>query len=142
MVKRFDFLPEQTVGDPLTDIVVIPNIPLFAAGASMKDANSMTLWGFESALKTMTREDSTRLFLKKTVQEALWGYDCELTAMASMMLPPDEVKTPGRFGLFAGQNMSSDGKMTVNTGQSDITQACFGHTLVYYPIASVAGYKN
>ena len=86
MVKRFDFLPDQTAGDPHTDTVILPNIPLFAAGASMKDASSMTLWGFESALKTMSKEDSTRLFLKRTVQEALWGYECELTAMASMML--------------------------------------------------------
>ena len=123
MVKRFDFLAWETVGDPFRDKVVIPNIPLFAAGASMKDANFLTKSGFEMALNSgLERNESTQMFLVKTVQEVIWGYDCELTQMASMMLPADQIKTPGKFGLLAGQNLSSDGKMTVNTGQTDITR--------------------
>ena len=32
------------------------------------------------------------------------------------ILPPEEFKVPGVFGLFAGKNGSSDGRYTIHTG--------------------------
>ena len=32
------------------------------------------------------------------------------------VLPPEEFKIPGVFGLFAGKNGSSDGRYTIHTG--------------------------
>jgi len=131
MVRRFDYWPEETpVGvDPWRDQVVVPNIPLFAAGASMKEANSFTVMGFKAALSMLQGQDSDALFIRRSVQEILWGYDDELSSMASMILPPEEVKAPGKFGLMAGQNLTSDGVMTVNTGQTDLRR--LGEVLRY-----------
>ena len=122
MIRRFDHLPEETVGNAFTDKIWIPNVPFFAAGASMKTASSFTLMGFQAGLDMITGGSEMPLFIEKTVDEVIWGYDDKLSAMASVILPPEEVKAPGKFGLFAGQNLTSDGMMTVNTGQTDITQ--------------------
>ena len=53
------------------------------------------------------------MFIQRTVQEVLWGYEEPLVVGATMVLPEGEIKVPGHFGLLAGRNMSSEGKYTV-----------------------------
>ena len=55
----------------------------------------------------------SKMFIQRTVQEVLWGYEEPLVVGATMVLPEGEIKVPGHFGLLAGRNMSSEGKYTV-----------------------------
>ena len=78
-MKKFRFVVEKSGN--VDDIVVIPNIPLFSAAASMKDASQWTLMGFKAFLGMMD-EGSKQIFVRKTVQEIIWGYDDQLSSMA------------------------------------------------------------
>ena len=51
MVKRFKDLSN---GRAKVDKVIVPNIPLFAAGSSMKGSNKISMMGFQSALKALS----------------------------------------------------------------------------------------
>lgn len=48
--------------------------------------------------------------------------------MSSMILPPEEVKIPGKFGLFAGKNGSSDGKLKIFSGVRDLSKISQVHS--------------
>ena len=52
------------------------------------------------------------MFIKRSIKEVLWGYEEPLVVGATMVLPEDEIKVPGHFGLLAGRNMSSEGEYT------------------------------
>lgn len=82
-MKKFRFVAE-TSGN-VDDLVVIPNIPLFSAAASMKDASQLTLLGFKAFLGMMD-EGAKQMFLKKTVQEVIWGYEDQLSSMARFLI--------------------------------------------------------
>ena len=55
------------------------------------------------------------MFIQRTVEEVLWGYEEPLVVGATMVLPEDEIKVPGQFGLLAGRNLTSEGEL-VNWG--------------------------
>jgi hypothetical protein len=38
MLKKFRFFPEKSSNE--NDVIIVPNIPLFSAAASMKNANT------------------------------------------------------------------------------------------------------
>ena len=79
MLKKFNFISEKSWNED--DLIVLPNIPLFSAAASMKSANAWTLTGFKAFLNMMD-ENSKQLFVTKTVKEVIWGYDDQLSSMA------------------------------------------------------------
>jgi len=80
MLKKFQFVPEKSVDD--NSIIVFPNIPLFSASSSMKDASSFMLMGFNAFFDNLMDEDSKKLFLAKPAKKLIWGYDDKLTSMA------------------------------------------------------------
>ena len=55
----------------------------------------------------------SKMFIQRTVEEVLWGYEEPLVVGATMVLPEDEIKVPGHFGLLAGRNMTSEGEYTI-----------------------------
>jgi len=79
MLKKFSFVSDKSGND--SDVIVMPNIPLFSAAASMKDASHWTLMGFKAFLNMM--DDSAKsLFVRKSIKEFIWGYDDQLSSMA------------------------------------------------------------
>jgi scavenger receptor class B protein 1 len=121
LVKQYNFVPDKSVNLPENDLITMPNIPLFAAGSSMKDANYFTLAGFKAAINMLGEDKAQPIFVRKTVQEVLWGYDDKLTEMGRKFMPSADLKTD-QFGLLAGKNMSSDGVYVVYTGSDDLTR--------------------
>ena len=79
MLKKFVLAADKSGND--SDIIVMPNIPLFSAAASMTDASQWTLMGFKAFLNMMD-DVSKSLFVKKSVKEIIWGYDDQLSSMA------------------------------------------------------------
>ncbi len=106
-VKTFKYLKEssRSVQD---DIIVMPNVPLHAAGASMKDADSWTLMGFQAAIDLLQGNDTEPVFVRKTAHELIWGYDDKLTELASTFMPSPGLAS-SKFGLMVGQNNTPDG---------------------------------
>ena len=121
LFKDYHFLPEHSANLPQNDEIVIPNIPLFSAGSSMKDAGYFTLMGFKAATSGMLTENDTQIFVKRTVQEIVWGYDDKLTEMGRQFMPDSGLKSD-KFGLFAGRNHSVDARFTVFTGEGNLDQ--------------------
>lgn len=50
-------------------------------------------------------------------EDILWGYPDPLSSYSEMLLPPEEVRAPGKFGFFAGKNGTSDGRVTIRGGE-------------------------
>ncbi|XP_023345389.1 lysosome membrane protein 2 [Eurytemora carolleeae] len=111
LVKRFDPVPEKFGCDP-NSLVILPNIPLFSGAARMKGQNELTVWAFQSAIEMF----ESKLFVSVPVKDILWGYEEPLLVGATMVLPEEEIRKPGYFGLMAGRNMSSDGRISVRGG--------------------------
>ena len=87
----------------------------------MKDAGYFTLMGFKAATSGMLTENDTQIFVKRTVQEIVWGYDDKLTEMGRQFMPDSGLKSD-KFGLFAGRNHSVDARFTVFTGEGNLDQ--------------------
>ena len=120
LFKEYYFLPDRNARNPEKDILKIPNIPLFSAGSSMKDAGYFTLMGFKASINAMIGNEGTSLFIEKSVKDIIWGYDDKLTAMGRSFMPAGALKSD-QFGLLVGKNYSVDGRMRVHTGASDLT---------------------
>ena len=83
MLKKFNFVAEKSSNE--NDLIILPNVPLFSASASMKNANAWTLMGFKAFLNMMD-ESSKQLFVIKTAKEVIWGYDDQLSSMARWVI--------------------------------------------------------
>ena len=83
MLKKFNFVAEKSSNE--NDLIILPNVPLFSAAASMKNANAWTLMGFKAFLNMMD-ESSKQLFVIKTAKEVIWGYDDQLSSMARCVI--------------------------------------------------------
>ena len=68
LIRTFAYLPDRSNGS-LDGVITIPNIPLFSAGTMMKDADPITLMGFQAAIRAL----DTPMFKEVTVQELIWG---------------------------------------------------------------------
>lgn len=75
--------------------------------------------GFKASLDGVLTENDTNIFLEKTVQEFIWGYDDKLTKMGRQFMPEGALKSD-QFGLFAGRNHSVDARFSVNTGKGNL----------------------
>ena len=117
LFKEYYHLPEKSKGNVFEDSIIIPNIPLFAAGSSMKDAGYFTLMGFKATMSTMLGDEALHLFVKKTTNDILWGYDDKLTEIGKTF---SEGLKSDKFGLFVGKNFSVDGRVRTHTGENDL----------------------
>ena len=88
MLKKFNFVAEKSSNE--NDLIILPNVPLFSAAASMKNANAWTLMGFKAFLNMMD-ESSKQLFVIKTAKEVIWGYDDQLSSMARWVIAIDTI---------------------------------------------------
>lgn len=93
--KRFlEFRRDLSVGDPLKDTIISPNIPLLGISSFLKDKSMMTNLIVAQIANIMNSQQ----FLNLTIDQYLWGYDDNLVTLAHNALP-NWINFP-RFGIF------------------------------------------
>lgn len=117
LLKVFQFQDDRSHDSSTT--ISIPNVPFLSASAILKNSGMLSLMGFQSALGTL--EHVPEVFVSHSAHDILWGYDDPLVDLASVFLP-DEIRVPGQFGLFAGKNGTSDGRISVQNGKRNYKQ--------------------
>eukprot|EP00891_Asterochloris_glomerata_P007205 jgi/Astpho2/7205/fgenesh1_pg.00113_%23_40_t len=113
---------ELTIGS-LADVVYTANIPLLGilANADPRGDHHFLQTAIKAATEVLDRNDTTGLFMRRTVEELLWGYEDPLLAKLSWVKP----NLPTSFRLI--QNATSaaealEGTSTViNTGSANIS---------------------
>ncbi|VVC33177.1 Hypothetical protein CINCED_3A004628 [Cinara cedri] len=81
--RKLHFELKSSVGNPETDRIIIPNLPLLGFSSMLKNSPMFVNLVFNSLVNYL---DSQPL-LDLTVKEFLWGYDDRLVKMASNVLP-------------------------------------------------------
>lgn len=121
LVKTYYPFPEESVGSPEEDWITMPNIPLFSAGSSMKDAGYLTLMGFKAAINMKLGGEPLPVFVRKSVKDIIWGYDDKLTAMGRAFLPSNAL-TSDQFGLMVGKNATVDKRYRIFSGKGNLAE--------------------
>jgi len=116
MKRTYFFREDLTKGSP-DDVVIIPNVPMFAMLNKMRNTGPEILASSNIFLETV--DPPQRPFETRTVQEVTWGYEHQLVTIANQILPPNE-KLPELYGYFYGKNGTSDGEFKVQTGSDDV----------------------
>ncbi len=110
---------------PEVDIVIMPNVPLFAVASLIKVANNETLEKFMDAMDELEEENPQEVFIQNTVHKMLWGYDNPLTSLGDSLgmgnaKPKEESSDgPDKFGLMMGKNDTPAKSVRINTGEDD-----------------------
>lgn len=86
LFKEYHYSAEKSKGNAMEDLIFTPNIPMFAAGSSMKDANYFSLMGFKATINAMIGNEKLPVFVQKSVHELIWGYDDKLTELGMSIL--------------------------------------------------------
>lgn len=76
-------VPEMSVSDPETTIVVTPNLALLGLASSLHNSSIFT----NLAFATLSRYLDAQPLLHLTVHDFLWGYDDQLILLASKLFP-------------------------------------------------------
>ncbi|XP_034234473.1 scavenger receptor class B member 1-like [Thrips palmi] len=76
-------VPELSVGDPRTTVVIAPNLALLGLASSLHNSSIFT----NIAFATLTSYLDTQPFLHLTVHDFLWGFDDPLVHLASKLFP-------------------------------------------------------
>lgn len=102
--------------------LTIPNVPLLVIDNILRDYKLIPNMVVRPILKKY-KED--KIFMKKTVNETLWGYeDPALKALSETSIVNKYVKIDPTFGLLQGQNNSyAPGQILVDLGTDDYTLA-------------------
>lgn len=83
-------------GSPDDEIIVVPNVPLFASMAFMRDLNFFAQVAFTGVLTTL----QTKTFVPLTAGGFLWGYHDDIFEMAKPFISWQE-NIPDKFGMLA-----------------------------------------
>jgi len=103
-LRKFYFIDlSQSVGDPDTTFITVPNIPLLTGFSKIRDMN----WGKGTALNVVKNTGLGIPFINVSVSGLLWGYNDELPCMS---LPrPEECGAPeGEIDIFAESSDDGD----------------------------------
>uniref|UniRef100_S4RAT2 Scavenger receptor class B, member 2a n=1 Tax=Petromyzon marinus TaxID=7757 RepID=S4RAT2_PETMA len=114
--KSYVLVPEQSVGDPMTDKITTVNIPLMTLVEMVRHSFLPQKW-LDIILTVVAIMHKETLFQSRTVHELLWGYEDPILAQIHKFL--DSVNP--NFGLFYGMNGSADGVYLFHTGQNKST---------------------
>ena len=102
--------------------LIIPNVPLLVVDNILRDYKLIP-----NALvrPILTKYGEDKIFIKKSVNETLWGYeDPALKAISELSLVKKYVTIDPKFGLLQGQNNSfTPGTILVDLGEEDYKQA-------------------
>jgi len=102
-LRKFYFIDlSQSVGDPDTTFITVPNIPLLTGFSKIRDMS----WGKGTAADVVKNTGLGTPFINVSFTGLLWGYNDELPCMS--LARPDECGAPeGEIDIFADD--SSDG---------------------------------
>ncbi|XP_025421899.1 scavenger receptor class B member 1-like isoform X2 [Sipha flava] len=81
--RKLHFELSSSVGDPETDRIIIPNIPLLGFSSMLRNSPMFVNVVFNS----LVEYQDSKPMLNLSVKEFLWGYDDNLVKMASNVLP-------------------------------------------------------
>ncbi|KAJ8262697.1 hypothetical protein COCON_G00151540 [Conger conger] len=109
--KSFVFQPEMSVGDPEVDLIRTINIPVVAVMDQMQ-SYSFLLSTFVSMWMNSIGVD---LFMTRTVQEVLWGFEDPLLSRIHRLKPDVDAY----FGLMYKKNGTDEGEFVFLTGEQD-----------------------
>ncbi|XP_018315153.1 scavenger receptor class B member 1 [Mycetomoellerius zeteki] len=77
------YVPEMSVGDPMEDIVNVPNIPYLGISSALSDAGFIVNYPIVQLANLM----NTKPILNISVYDYLWGYEDSLVKLASGIVP-------------------------------------------------------
>lgn len=77
------YMPELSVGDPLNDMVQIPNVPMLGLSSTLDDAGFFVNLPWSQLLNIL----DSKPILHMSVHDYLWGYEDRLIRLASTVVP-------------------------------------------------------
>lgn len=92
--RRVEFRREMSVGDPKVDMVIAPNIPYMGVTSAASDLSFLAA----IAVRTLMRQLDSKVMLKVSVHDYLWGVEDHLVHLASKIIP--SVINFEKFGLL------------------------------------------
>ncbi|XP_040570236.1 scavenger receptor class B member 1 [Lepeophtheirus salmonis] len=114
--KIYHFIENLSAGSD-TDQVIIPNIPMIAAMAKLKNSSSL----IKIALLSILQVFNQKPFVKLSVKKILWGYHNPLIKLGNDILPRDERFPFDKFGILIGKNGSTSGKFKIHSGVDNLS---------------------
>ncbi|XP_057341934.1 scavenger receptor class B member 1-like [Microplitis mediator] len=105
-------------GSPDDEIVVVPNVPLLASMATMRNAPFFAQLAFTGVLSTL----QSKTFLTLPVNGLLWGYDDRIFEIAKPFIALQNEIPFDKFGLLAFKNGISSDVITINSGANDLSK--------------------
>ena len=82
--RRYDFAPELSAGSD-SDLVVVPNVPLFGAFKAMQTESGFAKAIFEDILSSYDFANDTGPFVKVSVRDFVWGYPSVVLSMGEQL---------------------------------------------------------
>ncbi|XP_059219774.1 scavenger receptor class B member 1 [Stomoxys calcitrans] len=103
-VRQVKFRSDKSIGDPMKDMIIAPNIPYMGATAAASTLSTIAALG----VSALTRQIGSKAMLHMSVHEYLWGYEDHLVSLASRFVP--SFINFERFGILErifneGENM-------------------------------------
>lgn len=77
------FIREKSVGDPMKDVIVVPNLLLLGASTLAAKKSSFAAFGLSTLSKSMNAKPLVNL----TVNDFMWGYEDNMLKLANNILP-------------------------------------------------------
>ncbi|XP_023020315.1 scavenger receptor class B member 1 [Leptinotarsa decemlineata] len=112
-----DFHPDEanSVANPLTERIIVPNIPVIGIQSFLTDSSFVTNIGFSTLAASMGAPS----FVNLTVNEYLWGYEDKLVSLANQFIP--SWIDFGKFGILErlmDRDNHNEVTISVKPGQS------------------------
>jgi hypothetical protein len=115
----FTYVPERSGGHwPSQDYITLPNIPLLAAMAILKDSNMFTQFAFLG----LSAGIETQQFAHVTAYDFFWGYEDELFNLALTYYSFADNPPFKKFGFLVKKNGTMNDLMTMYTGKQDVNK--------------------
>nr|QNL15119.1 sensory neuron membrane protein 3 [Aulacocentrum confusum] len=102
-------------GSPDTETIIVPNVPLFATMAFLRDLNFVAQLAITGVLSTF----QTKTFIPLTAGGFLWGYDDRIFDLAKKFSWQENLPFD-KFGLLAYKTNVSKDVITIHTGANDL----------------------
>ncbi|XP_015123047.1 scavenger receptor class B member 1 [Diachasma alloeum] len=100
------FVPEKSPGNPVDDIVTVPNVPMLGVSSAVYDQGFIVNY----PLAQLAHALNSKPILNMSVYEYLWGYEDSLVRLASGIVP--NFINFRKFGLL--DRMYDEGENVVN----------------------------
>lgn len=111
--RTVKFIPEMSNGDPATDIVRVPNIPMLGLSSTLHDAGMFVNIPWISLVNVM----NSKAILNISVHDYFWGYDDKLIHFASTVVP-NFIDFP-KFGLLDRMYDEGENIVMMNIGKNE-----------------------